>query len=526
MKKLKKIFAVLLTLAMVLGMNMTSFAADHKPQSTDAAEITVNGVKSGATVKAYKIAQGKWNDQGFIGYEAVEVGGVKIADVSKPTRKEITDIANAVRHNTGITGVVLEESASGVYTKNLEVGEYLIVVTENGAYDTTIYNPMVASVYYSTEKSGDLNDQIGGIVSAEDNFVVDGQNAYAKSENPTIDKKIVEPGSGNKKGDDTAIGDDINFEITTAFPAYSEAYTKAEFNIIDTLSAGLTLTEDSVTVVSVGNNVPVKGTDYTVTVDGQTMTIFFTSDCILANKGADVTVRYTAQLNENAGINFDKNTNTVYAEYTNNPTTEGKGRTEEKKTYHYTFGIDAAINGRDSEVTKEVYKINENGEVKVIEADKDRVVVTGPLAGAKFELRTKNGDVVRTVTSAQDGSLKMTGLDAGEYVLVETKAPQSYSLDATEHTFVITAGYNTDGTLDWYKVTVDGHDSTYSATYNNEKEPTIKYDEVASIGIKNTKLASLPSTGGIGTTIFTIGGCAIMIIAAALFFASRRKSAK
>ena len=202
MKKLKKIFAVLLTLAMVLGMNMTSFAADHKPQSTDAAEITVNGVKSGATVKAYKIAQGKWNDQGFIGYEAVEVGGVKIADVSKPTRKEITDIANAVRNNTGITGVVLQESASGVYTKNLEVGEYLIVVTENDADDTTIYNPMVASVYYSTKKSGDLNDQIGGTVSAEDNFVVDGQNAYAKSENPTIDKKIVEPGSENEKGDD------------------------------------------------------------------------------------------------------------------------------------------------------------------------------------------------------------------------------------------------------------------------------------------------------------------------------------
>ena len=44
--------------------------------------------------------------------------------------------------------------------------------------------------------------------------------------------------------------------------------------------------------------------------------------------------------------------------------------------------------------------------------------------------------------------------------------------------------------------------------------------------MNDTKLASLPGTGGIGTTIFTIGGCAIMIIAAALFFASRRKAAK
>ena len=51
-------------------------------------------------------------------------------------------------------------------------------------------------------------------------------------------------------------------------------------------------------------------------------------------------------------------------------------------------------------------------------------------------------------------------------------------------------------------------------------------DRVDGLDYPNTKLSSLPSTGGIGTTIFTIGGCAIMIIAAALFFASRRKAAK
>lgn len=528
MKKFKKVLAVMLSLAMVLGMSLTAFAADHKPVNTDSASITVNGVKTGATVKAYKIAEGKWNDQGFIGYEALEVGGIKIADVSNPTADEITGIANAVRNDPNIEGIELDESPAGVYTKELVVGEYLIVVTKNGADDTTIYNPMVTSVYYSTDKSGDKNNQIGGTVSANDNFVVDGEIAYAKHEDPTIDKKIVDPGSGNNKGDDTAIGDDIHFEITTAFPAYSDAYTTAEFNIIDTLSAGLTLSPDSVIVERVGKDTdaPEKGTDYTVSVDGQKMTIAFTSSFILGHRGDAVTVHYTAKLNENAGINFDKNTNTVYAEYTNNPTTNDTGTTEEKKTYHYTFGIDAGINGSGSEVTKEVYKINENGEVKVVEAEKDRVEVTGPLAGATFELRTKDGIVVKEVVSADDGSLKMTGLDAGEYILVETKAPEGYSLDATEHTFVITASYNEDGTLAEYTITVDGKNSTYKATYNNEKEPTITYEEVASLGIKNTKLASLPSTGGIGTTIFTIGGCLIMVVAAALFFASRRKSAK
>lgn len=527
MKKMKKVLAVILSLAMVLGMSLTSFAEDHKPVSTDEAVVTVNGVAAGATVKAFKIAEGKWNDQGFIGYEALEVGGVKIADVSAPTAAEITEIARKVDKNSGIE---LEDN-NGVYTKSLEVGEYLILVTANGTNDTTIYNPMVVSVYYSTEKSGDKNDAIGGVVSANDNFIVDGEVAYAKHEVPTIDKNIVDPGSENSKGDDTAFNDTVKFKVDTKFPTYSDAYTSADFNIIDTVSKGLTLDPASV-AITVDGKTAVKDTDYTVELVDRTMTITFTNTednrYVLDNRGASVVVTYNATLNENAGINFDKNTNTVKAEYTNNPTTNEKGETEEKKTYHYTFGIDAEINGSGSTITKEVYKINENGKVEIVEVETDNVKVEGPLPGATFELRKKSdGSVVRTVVSDANGALVMKGLDAGEYQLVETKAPEGYSLDATVHTIVITASYQDDGLLKDYTVTVDEQDSTYKATYTSEKEvETIVYDKVSSLGIKNTKIAQLPSTGGIGTTIFTIGGCAIMIIAAALFFASRRRAVK
>ena len=72
MKKFKKLFAVILSLAMVLGMSMTAFAVDHKPVPGDSAEITVNGVKAGAEVTAYKIAEGQWNDNGFTGYKVVD----------------------------------------------------------------------------------------------------------------------------------------------------------------------------------------------------------------------------------------------------------------------------------------------------------------------------------------------------------------------------------------------------------------------------------------------------------------------
>lgn len=565
MKKMRKILAMLLAMVMVLGMSVTALAADHKPVEGDKATITVNGVKTGATIKAYKIAKGNWTDLGFTGYTALEVGGYKIADLEKPTAQEITNIAKAVDRDGG-TPVSETPAGSGVYGAELEVGMYLILVTQNGTDDMTAYNPMIASVYYSTEKTGDINDQIGGVVDATKDFVIDGQTLFAKHMAPGITKEIVDSGSGNKYGDDTAIGDTITFEVKTAFPGYSDEYTNVEFNIIDTLSKGLTLNVDSVTVTEVtgATDQPVKGTDYTVNAvtdsDSKetTMTLSFTSDYILANRGKDVTVRYTAVLNADAGLNFDKNTNTVKAEYTNNPTTGSKGETDEKRTYHYTFGIDASINGSWDEITKELLK---TGEEFVTGSTTEKA----PLNGATFTLTSKtdatkvyttisgkgevgkdvdaDGNALPGAKTIPDGYLKFTGLDAGEYVLQETKAPEGYSLNPVEIPVKIEAEYNTDGTLKTYKITVDGtvieddgvKTSTYTAEYKKDdttgdmnidpdKKPNHESSDTQKV--PNTKIIGLPSTGGIGTTIFTIGGCAIMIIAAGLFFATRRKKAK
>lgn len=123
-------------------------------------------------------------------------------------------------------------------------------------------------------------------------------------------------------------------------------------------------------------------------------------------------------------------------------------------------------------------------------------------------------------------------------MLQETKAPDGYSLNPVKIPVEIKASYNEDGMLASYQILVDGKvveengtekDSKYTATYEKiDNEIVVKPGDVNSDtqNIPNTKLISLPSTGGIGTTIFTIGGCAIMIIAAGLYFASRRKTAK
>lgn len=533
MKKWKKVMALLAAALMMLMAAVPAAADTTKaltgtPSASDTGTLTITGLKAGDTVKWYPIAKAKY-DNGFTGYETVVAG--KPADVTAPTADEVTALANdaAILAQTPFTATADEKGTAAV---TVPVGEYVAVVTSGEP--SRIYNPMLGSVYYTT----DGQSMSEGSVDAGSKYSINGSSAYAKSSDETSGKK-VDPGTSattpSDNGEDAAIGDTLNFELTGRIPSYSSQYTKLTYQISDQMDPGLDLKDGSVKVQVGGQPVTAGDNTFTLTVtDGQNFTVAFVESYIrgLASKSDTeraVTVTYSAKLNEKATVNFDANNNKATFTYTNKP--DGSTTSEKHETHQYTFAIDGNINGSKTKVNRkghELIKVNEKGEPETVgwvdDGTEETTVATG-LAGAEFTLT--NEATGKSYTAKTDGNgyfNGFTGLDAGTYTLVETKAPEGYSLNTAEHKVVITATYNADGTLKDYEITIDGQNTShYQATYKSGEVTEIKtIGEPETTFIKNTKLNALPSTGGTGTYLFTGIGAAAVAAALALYFRSKK----
>lgn len=524
----KKLGALLVAAVMVLSLCTAAFADGQEPTDADRATITVKNVEAGLTVTAYQITKAKYLEgKGFQGYEKADAS-YAIADILKPTPDEIAALAKIVPND----GAGVQLTGNGTtYTASVAPGYWIVLVTAGtNTIPAKIYNPMLAGVYYS--RNGTDNQMTSDPIDASARWDLKGTTGYMKSNSVTVDKVIVNPGSGNAKGDDVAIGDEVSYKITAAIPEYSAEYntdtSKVEYIIHDTLD-GLSIKAGTVEVKIDGTAVAENEDKFTVTAQGQNLQIAFKKGYILANGGKTVEVNYKAILTDDAKVNFDPHTNTVYVEYTNSPSGTANAKTEEKKTYHYTFAIDGNINGTsttNNRKTTELVKVDENGKVistrSETEIDESKETHAG--VGATFTLTSKTDpDKVYTAITDENGYMYFKGLDAGEYTLVETVAPEGFTLDTNPHDVLISASYNADGTLASYTITIDENPgSTYTATYDNGT--ITKIDGTSSVTyIRNTRMGELPSTGGMGTYLFTIIGVVVMAGAAGAFFISRRK---
>ncbi len=501
MKKMKKVFALLVAMVMVMGMTMTTMAAERKLTSN----ITVKGLTEGANTKldayqavSYDVEQNIW----VVAAWADDY--IKLND--EKTAYEITDAVELGKAAESQEPTYTGTTTTQEYTfKSAEIGAYVILASDD---KETVYTTMVAETYKDNAE----------YIEAEDKTI------FAKADKVKLDKKA-------KEGDKfIGRGEEVEFTITTTFPNYETPDSEDNtFTIVDA-PTGLDITE--VTSLTIGGEA---FEDYTVAeTDNGVFTIDLTNAIGTTNANAGKTVvvtykaivtsdeeafeDYTVAETDNGVFTIDltnaigtTNANagkTVVVTYKAIVTSdEGYSNTANAFKNDATYGDDTE-EGFTGDITLVKYALDDNN---------DDLADNAKLAGAKFKVHkdNKNGEVlffvkvgdglykhaladedgaIDELEVSAEGELKVTGLGNGTYFFEETKAPDGYSI-------------NEDGAT----VTIEGSESE-NVSMNTH--------------VIDTKLSSLPSTGGIGTTIFTIGGCVIMIVAAGLFFASRRKESK
>lgn len=533
MKSMKKLVTLLLSLVMLCALAMPAMADETY-------SITINGAVAGHTYTAYQVFSGVYykGDR----QNNTPAGNEYLSNVDWGKDVDGTAILDELKTNDTLktkfaSSKTAEDVAYVLQTmkdKSAELDEFARVVGKHltttaagttnevvaGATNVKIDN--LTAGYYFVKDTGTIND--GEIATKFLVEVVGNANVTVKATAPTIKKEIVKKDGSTVNGTSANVGDEITFKLTANVPdmANFDEYT---FTISDTLSKGLTFDATKV-VVTIGSTTLAADKDYTLTSPTKpdtdnTFTIKFTKKQLGENvkhaDGAEIVVTYKATLNSNA-LTKDKETNTAKLTYSNNPdgTGTGTGTTPDAPVYIYDFDID-------------VYKYDDTDNTTEQTADKSK-----KLANAEFILykevtvgsttvkyyyqwddtaekviwTTDQTRATREVTLT-DGKTSFKGIASGKYFLEETKAPDGYNKLKTPVEVEITADYDTaTGEL--------------IGTSTNTKKNGTDGQYIRTVEVPNKAGAVLPSTGGIGTTIFYVLGSILALGAAVLLIAKKR----
>lgn len=399
---------------------------------------------------------------------------------------------------------------------------------------------------------------------------------------PEPDKKILD--NGPVDVNEAAIGDTVNYELTGTMPEQIENYKTYSYTFVDTLSKGLTANIlkdqdyangenklDAHVYVQNGTN-EVEVTKYFYTgatkydaIKGTTITVSIEDVKALANvegieitKNTKIVVRYGAVLNENAVIGA-ANPNDVKLEYTNNPNQDGQGSTEPPKENPeepvHPDGITPTITVETYTTELAILKTNESKEVlpgTKFELSGDGVKISY-ITEEKFEedpegtyWKLKNGSYTLTAPTTAEGDTNNEAdyeSSTVKYKLVRTISPVTSAASKVEAEVqadgrVVFTGLG-EGTYTLKETnTLPGYntidDITFTITFNRDDNTFSTNSSIISVGANNTLQSDivnhsgslLPSTGGIGTTIFYVVGGILVIGAGILLVTKRRMKAQ
>lgn len=548
MKTMKKLFALVLVMVMImaLALPLTAMAAEPTYQikvlgSTSASAESAKG----HTYEAYQILKGT------VDHDSASTGGsviVKLGDVewgdninaatllaalkaesffgigtdnlfsAVTTAQEFVDVISATTfttkyveklahilndHRTGTPKDTTAEAAPP-YILDVPAGYYLIKDQDGSLEDVTDVDKDYTDIILEVSKNVTINH---------------------KGSVPTVTKEVSELNHTYREYIDSATATTFYYKLTGTLPSDFDKYEKYAYKFVDTMGKGIEYLGIE-KIYAIYNN----GTEQDLTAgatddydtSGRKLTVSFANLKHNNNEhnfqpGNRIVVVYKAKLNKDAVIAKDGNPNEVYLEYSNDPQSEGTGTTSSDKTKVYTFGIQ--INKYDgANITKKLKDVEFRLFRKVLGTggvlENEYAIITNDI----ITDWTKDVNLATKQKTNDEGIITIHGLDTGvKYYLEETVTNAGYNTIEEPIEFQLTPTVDGSGNTTGLDVTPSSY---YNATANSYTDGTNVLGVV--LNIPNSQGVHLPTTGGMGTTLFYVLGSILVIGAVVLLVTKKR----
>lgn len=345
---------------------------------------------------------------------------------------------------------------------------------------------------------------------------------------------------------DYSIGDMVPFTLYGSLPDTFGDYDHYYYEFTDTLAKGFVApaktdihvyvdNEEVTTQVASGITVADNGDDG-IAIKVVIMDVKGLTD-VTVSKNSIITVKYSAKLDVDAEIGLNGNENKVKLTYSNNPNNTGTGsakpgdtgETPEDKVIVFTYEQDFTKKDADTgdNLTDAEFVLQRSSDGKYLVVDSTASTTGNYVVGSWTATKGE-----ATTLKTTDGTYKIKGLEDGVYIVEETQKPAGYN-DPTDTTTELTIAATTVNGQKWKTTAADAlKDLTLTAandglnavvvTLGDADHPASLDNGIVDANIYNTKGSSLPSTGGIGTTLFYVGGGVLVAGAGVLLITKKR----